>query len=160
MRASGSYRVLFNTHLWAEMKCERANQKSIRITAQDRDSIAVFLITVSPTCVWLCVCLFVYSVLDHVCVLFVVSMPPGGLCFQLFVLCCLCLLVFRLFVICCWYVLCLFAFHAFVFVCRHASLAYFAHIYTIILSLKSPSEVRCLLALPRFVRTQPAELHQ
>ena len=48
MRASGSYRVLFNTHLWAEMKCERANQKSIRITAQDRDDIAVFLITVSP----------------------------------------------------------------------------------------------------------------
>ena len=48
MRASGSYRVLFNTHLWAEMKCERANQKSIRITAQDnRESIAVFLITVS-----------------------------------------------------------------------------------------------------------------
>ncbi|CAI8026227.1 Ran-binding protein 3 [Geodia barretti] len=45
MRASGSYRVLFNTHLWAEMKCERANQKSIRITAQDRDDIAVFLIT-------------------------------------------------------------------------------------------------------------------
>ena len=53
MRASGSYRVLFNTHLWAEMKCERANQKSIRITAQDRDSIAVFLITVSSACVCL-----------------------------------------------------------------------------------------------------------
>lgn len=47
MRASGSYRVLFNTHLWAEMKCEKANQKSIRITAQDRESISVFLITVS-----------------------------------------------------------------------------------------------------------------
>ena len=49
MRASGSYRVLFNTHLWAEMKCEKANQKSIRITAQDRESISVFLITVSIT---------------------------------------------------------------------------------------------------------------
>ena len=38
--------MLFNTHLWAEMKCEKANQKSIRITAQDADNIAVFLITV------------------------------------------------------------------------------------------------------------------
>ena len=47
MRASGSYRVLFNTHLWAEMKCEKANQKTIRITAQDGEDIAVFLLTVS-----------------------------------------------------------------------------------------------------------------
>ncbi len=47
MRASGSYRVLLNTHLWAQMKCERANQKSVRITAQHEDQVAVFLITVS-----------------------------------------------------------------------------------------------------------------
>ena len=47
MRASGSYRVLLNTHLWAQMKCDRANQKNIRITAQSTDGkISVFLIMV------------------------------------------------------------------------------------------------------------------
>lgn len=49
MRASGSYRVLLNTHLWAQMKCDRANQKSIRITAQDPQGlISVFLIMGAP----------------------------------------------------------------------------------------------------------------
>lgn len=47
MRTAGSYRVLLNTHLWAQMKCDRANQKSIRITAQHEDEVAVFLIMVS-----------------------------------------------------------------------------------------------------------------
>ena len=48
MRASGSYRVLLNTHLWAQMKCDRANQKSIRITAQSTEGkISVFLMMVS-----------------------------------------------------------------------------------------------------------------
>ena len=48
MRASGSYRLLLNTHLWAQMKCDRANQKSIRITAQTGSDgkISVFLIMV------------------------------------------------------------------------------------------------------------------
>ena len=48
MRASGSYRLLLNTHLWAQMKCDRANQKSIRITAQTGGDgkISVFLIMV------------------------------------------------------------------------------------------------------------------
>lgn len=65
MRASGSYRVLFNTHLWAEMKCEKANQKSIRITAQDRESISVFLITVSIiTCIY--VALFNTYIKPHI----------------------------------------------------------------------------------------------
>lgn len=46
MRTSGSYRLLLNTHLWAQMKCDRANQKSIRITAQhgDHGEVGVFLI--------------------------------------------------------------------------------------------------------------------
>ena len=50
MRASGTYRVLLNTHLWSQMSCERANQKSIRITAQhvnSTDDIGVYLVTVS-----------------------------------------------------------------------------------------------------------------
>ena len=48
MRASGSYRLLLNTHLWAQMKCDRANQKSIRITAQTGSdgNISVFFIMV------------------------------------------------------------------------------------------------------------------
>ena len=49
MRASGSYRVLLNTCLWADMKCDRANQKSIRMAAQDGDKISVFLITVGKS---------------------------------------------------------------------------------------------------------------
>lgn len=46
MRTLGSYHVLLNTHLWAQMKCERANQKSIRITAQHGSdgNVSVFLI--------------------------------------------------------------------------------------------------------------------
>ena len=46
MRAIGSLRVLLNTHLWAQMKCERASPKNIRITAQDDGRIGVFLIVV------------------------------------------------------------------------------------------------------------------
>lgn len=46
MRASGSYRLMLNTHLWAEMKCARSSQKTIRITAQGSDDglISVFVI--------------------------------------------------------------------------------------------------------------------
>jgi len=54
MRASGTYRVLLNTHLWAQMSCDRANQKSIRITAQhvsSTEEIGVYLITVSTSTV-------------------------------------------------------------------------------------------------------------
>ena len=49
MRASGSYRLMLNTHLWAEMKCARSSQKTIRITAQGSDDglISVFVIMVS-----------------------------------------------------------------------------------------------------------------
>ena len=51
MRISGSYHVLLNTHLWAQMKCSRANQKNIRITAQSpQGTISVFLITVGRHC--------------------------------------------------------------------------------------------------------------
>ena len=46
MRATGSLRVLLNTHLWAQMKCEQATPKNIRITAQDEDKIGIFLIVV------------------------------------------------------------------------------------------------------------------
>ncbi|XP_064386021.1 ran-binding protein 3-like [Halichondria panicea] len=48
MRASGTHRVLLNTHLWSQMSCEKANQKNLRITAQHLNStedIGVYLIT-------------------------------------------------------------------------------------------------------------------
>ncbi len=57
MRTLGSYRLLLNTYLWAHMKCERASQKGIRITAQhgEEGDVGVFLIMVSG---WVegCVC--------------------------------------------------------------------------------------------------------
>lgn len=50
MRNQGSLRLIFNTKLWAQMKIERANRKSLRITATDvEDSdVRVFLIQASP----------------------------------------------------------------------------------------------------------------
>ena len=49
MRTLGSFRLLLNTYLWAHMKCDRASQKGIRITAQhgEEGSVGVFLVTVS-----------------------------------------------------------------------------------------------------------------
>ena len=47
MRAIGSYRVLLNTHLWSKMKCEKANQRTIRITAQENEGgFGVYIIKV------------------------------------------------------------------------------------------------------------------
>ena len=48
MRCSGTYKVLLNTHIWAQMMCELADRKSLRISAQDTDyTVKVFLIVVS-----------------------------------------------------------------------------------------------------------------
>ncbi|XP_069077144.1 ran-binding protein 3-like isoform X2 [Pleurodeles waltl] len=46
MRNQGSLRLIFNTKLWAQMKIERANRKSLRITATDLEEsdVRVFLI--------------------------------------------------------------------------------------------------------------------
>ena len=47
MRAGGSRRVFLNTHLWLSMKCERANERSIRLTAQEPDGgFGVYLVKV------------------------------------------------------------------------------------------------------------------
>ena len=47
MRASGSLRLLLNTRLWAEMKCEKADPKSLRVTAQDGSGgVGVYLLRV------------------------------------------------------------------------------------------------------------------
>ncbi|KAL1497268.1 hypothetical protein ABEB36_008261 [Hypothenemus hampei] len=45
VRASGSFRVILNTKIWAEMTIDKASEKSIRLTAQDSNGdIKVFLI--------------------------------------------------------------------------------------------------------------------
>jgi hypothetical protein len=47
MRMSGSRRVILNTNMWTEMKCERADSKRVRFTGQDIDTgqIRIFLVT-------------------------------------------------------------------------------------------------------------------
>ena len=48
MRTVGSRKVCLNTHLWSTMKCEKANKRSIRITAQEEEGgFGVYLIKVS-----------------------------------------------------------------------------------------------------------------
>lgn len=44
-RASGSLRVLLNTKVWSDMVCERASQKSLRLTALDGNGhIKIYLV--------------------------------------------------------------------------------------------------------------------
>lgn len=51
MRASGSLRLLLNTRLWSDMKCEKADPKSLRITAQDGSGgVGVYLLQVGVAC--------------------------------------------------------------------------------------------------------------
>ena len=49
MRMSGSRRLILNTNMWTEMKCEKADSRRIRFTGQDFDTgqIRIFLVTVS-----------------------------------------------------------------------------------------------------------------
>ncbi|XP_074120802.1 ran-binding protein 3-like [Sminthopsis crassicaudata] len=49
MRTQGSLRLMLNTKLWAQMQIDKANEKSIRITAMDTEGqgVKVFLISAS-----------------------------------------------------------------------------------------------------------------
>jgi len=47
MRTQGSLRVILNTKLWADMVCEKVNDKNLRISAWDEDVIKIFLLTAS-----------------------------------------------------------------------------------------------------------------
>lgn len=47
MRTSGNMRVVLNTKLWADMICEKANEKSVRISALDEGEVKIFLISCS-----------------------------------------------------------------------------------------------------------------
>ena len=49
MRMSGSRRLILNTNMWTEMKCEKADSKRVRFTGQDIETgqIRIFLVTVS-----------------------------------------------------------------------------------------------------------------
>jgi len=48
MRTVGSLRVVLNTKLWPNMVCEKANEKSIRISAMEENEVKIFLISCSP----------------------------------------------------------------------------------------------------------------
>jgi len=47
VRTSGNMRVVLNTKLWPDMICEKANEKSIRISALDEGEVKIFLISCS-----------------------------------------------------------------------------------------------------------------
>lgn len=47
VRTSGNMRVVLNTKLWSDMICEKANEKSIRISALDEGEVKIFLIACS-----------------------------------------------------------------------------------------------------------------
>lgn len=48
-RTAGSFRVVLNTKIWAEMKVQRASDRSIRLTAFDSNGeVKVFLLTGTP----------------------------------------------------------------------------------------------------------------
>jgi len=48
MRTVGSLRVILNTKLFPNMVCEKANEKNVRISAQEEGVLKVFLISGSP----------------------------------------------------------------------------------------------------------------
>merc|ERR1712098_739586 len=48
MRTVGSLRVVLNTKLFPNMVCEKANEKNVRISAQEEGVLKVFLISGSP----------------------------------------------------------------------------------------------------------------
>jgi len=48
MRTVGTLRIVLNTKLFANMKCEKANEKNVRISALEENEIKVFLISASP----------------------------------------------------------------------------------------------------------------
>jgi len=48
MRTTGTLLVVLNTKLWAEMVCEKVNEKNIRISAMDDDVVRIFLLSGSP----------------------------------------------------------------------------------------------------------------
>jgi len=48
MRTVGTLRIVLNTKLFPNMKCEKANEKNVRISALEENEIKVFLISASP----------------------------------------------------------------------------------------------------------------
>jgi len=48
MRTVGSLRVILNTKLWADMICEKADEKKVRISAFDEGEVKIFLVSTSP----------------------------------------------------------------------------------------------------------------
>lgn len=48
MRTVGSLRVVLNTKLWADMICEKADEKKVRISAFEEGEVKIFLIATSP----------------------------------------------------------------------------------------------------------------
>jgi len=48
MRTVGSLRVVLNTKLFPNMKCEKANEKNVRISAMEENDLKIFLISGSP----------------------------------------------------------------------------------------------------------------
>lgn len=62
MRNQGSLRLVLNSRLWAQMKTQRASQKSLRITATDLedDRIKIFLIQASAKDIG-----FLYAAIHH-----------------------------------------------------------------------------------------------
>ncbi|XP_050535540.1 ran-binding protein 3-like isoform X2 [Daktulosphaira vitifoliae] len=44
MRNNGNLKVILNTKIWSDMKVEKVNEKNVRLTAFEEDSIKVFLI--------------------------------------------------------------------------------------------------------------------
>lgn len=48
MRTVGSLRVILNTKLWADMICEKADEKKVRISAFEEGEVKIFLIACSP----------------------------------------------------------------------------------------------------------------
>lgn len=51
MRNNGNLKVILNTKIWADMKIEKVNDKSVRITAFEEDSIKVFLVLGPAKCI-------------------------------------------------------------------------------------------------------------
>jgi len=47
MRTVGSLRVILNTKLWADMICEKADEKKVRISAFDEGDVKIFLLATS-----------------------------------------------------------------------------------------------------------------